>query len=192
MLPTNALYDGREEPLPEQMPLRAGPLSLLGAGWTLGSVKYLAESGVQSVTCYETNGWRGVMESDRGSPVPDRFHSLPGAVYPLYHVLADVGEFAGAEVLPLGTSHPLRVIGLALRIEDRVRVILANLTAEPQDITLYNAPADVRVRSLDEKSVVEAMRSPLRFRAWMGEQLENTENVWSCTLLPYAVLTLTG
>jgi hypothetical protein len=42
--------------LPTQVDLRQ--MSLLGAGWTMGSLKYLAESGVSSVTYYETTGWR--------------------------------------------------------------------------------------------------------------------------------------
>ncbi len=43
---------------PGELPASVDPrqMSLLGAGWTLGSLKYLAQSGVQSVTYYETIG----------------------------------------------------------------------------------------------------------------------------------------
>ena len=99
--------------LPTQVDIRQ--MSLFGAGWTLGSIKYLSESGASSVTYYETTGWRGVMETTTGSPLPEKFRSLPGAVFPLYHVLADVGEFAGGEVLISKSSDPLKVEGIVLR-----------------------------------------------------------------------------
>jgi hypothetical protein len=57
--------------LPRQVDVRQ--MSLFGAGWTLASMKYLAESGCASVTYYETTGWRGVMETARGSALPDQF-----------------------------------------------------------------------------------------------------------------------
>jgi len=93
-------------------------MSLFGAGWTAGSVKYLCESGAASLTYYETSGWRGVIELESGAPLPERFRSLPGGVFPLYHVLADVGEFAGGEVIPSESSEPLRVEGLVLQPGD--------------------------------------------------------------------------
>ena len=91
------------EPAPGELPAQVDirQMSLFGAGWTLGSIKYLSESGASSVTYYETSGWRGVMETADGSPLPEKFRSLPGAVFPLYHVLADVGEFAGGKGLGL-------------------------------------------------------------------------------------------
>jgi hypothetical protein len=75
-------------------------LRALRTGWTVGSLKHLCESNVYSVTCYETSGWRGVMEREDGPALPDMFRSLPRSVYPLYHVLADAGEYVGASVLP--------------------------------------------------------------------------------------------
>ena len=53
------------EPAPGELPSQVDirQMSLFGAGWTLGSIKYLSESGASSVTYYETTGWRGVMET---------------------------------------------------------------------------------------------------------------------------------
>ena len=55
---------------PRELPVSVDPrqMSLFAAAWTLGSIKYLAESGASSVTYYETTGWRGVMETEAGSP----------------------------------------------------------------------------------------------------------------------------
>jgi hypothetical protein len=175
--------------LPPEVDVRQ--MSLLGAGWTVGSIKYLAESGVYSVTYYETSGWRGVMETAAGSPLPECFQSLPGTVYPLYHVLADVGEYKGAEVLPVSSSDPLRVIGLALRLEGKVLLILANLTPDPQKVVVLNVPSDVRVRVLTEHSVEDALRAPVRFRVREGGRVQVDGGTLKGHLLPYAVWTLT-
>ena len=172
--------------LPAQVDVRQ--MSLFGAGWTAGSLKYLSESGVYSVTCYETSGWRGVMERESGSPLPDVFRSLPGSVYPLYHVLADVGDLAGGEVVPAQSSDPLRADGLAVRKGDRVRVLLANLTAGRQQVTVQGLAPRVQLCYLDERNAEQAMRSAERFRAQEGESAQTAAGTLECTLLPYAVL----
>ena len=164
-------------------------MSLFGAGWTAGSLKYLAESGVCSVTYYETTGWRGVMETEAGSPLPDKFRSLPGAVFPLYHVLADVGEFDG-EVIPTTSSHTLRVDGIAVRQGDRARVILANLTAAPQRVIVQNLGAQTWVRALDETNAEDAMVSPEAFRAQPSEMQQTISGALELELLPHAIIRL--
>ena len=70
---------------PGELPPKVDPrqLSLFAAAWTLAMIKALAEAGADSVTFYETTGWRGVMETAAGSPLPEKFPSIPGAVFPL-------------------------------------------------------------------------------------------------------------
>jgi len=176
---------------PGELPAAVDPrqMSLLGAGWTLGSLKYLAQSGVQSVTYYETMGWRGVMEVEAGSPLPSQFHSIAGAVFPLYHVLADMGEFAGAEVIPLSSIAPLKVEGIILQKAGRVRILLANLNADPQFVRLIypSLPQYVRVKRLDETNAEEAMRSPEPYRAAPGLLQETAGKQLALSLLPYSV-----
>ena len=101
--------------IPAQVDVRQ--MSLFGAGWTVGSLKYLCESETHSLTYYETTGWRGVMETEYGSPVPEKFYSLRGAVFPLYHVFADVGEFADSQIMTTSSSNPLENnwIGFVIR-----------------------------------------------------------------------------
>jgi hypothetical protein len=172
--------------LPSQVDVRQ--MSLFGAGWTTGSLKYVTDSDVYSVTYYETIGWRGVMERDAGSPVPGKFPSLPGSVFPLYHVLADVGQFAAGKTVPTTSSDPLRLNGLALREGDRTRVVLANLSPETQRVTVHNLSTRIRVRHLDETNAEEAMRSPEDFRALAGEWLQTTGGALQLDLLPFAIV----
>ncbi|MYE88743.1 hypothetical protein F4X33_07100 [Candidatus Poribacteria bacterium] len=177
------------EPAPGELPAQVDirQMSLFGAGWTLGSIKYLSESSASSVTYYETSGWRGVMETATGSPLPEKFRSLPGGVFPLYHILADVGEFAGGEVLVSKSSDPLKVEGVALRKNGKTRTLLANLTPEPQQVNVQNLSDTVRVRHLNETNAHDAMASPETFRAETGELLQTTNNTLELNLLPYAI-----
>ena len=178
------------EPAPGELPSQVDvrQMSLFGAGWTVGSLKYLGESDAYSVTYYETSGWLGVMETEVGSPLPNVFRSLPGSVFPMYHVLADVGEFAGGEVLRTTTSDTLTVDGLALRKDGKTRVLLANLSHEPQSVSVDGLTQTVRVRHLNETNAEEAMRSPEDFRAQEAETVQTSEGVLALRLLPYAVV----
>jgi hypothetical protein len=177
-----------EDALPPEVDARQ--MSLFGAAWTVGSLKHIAESGVVSATYYETTGWRGVMELAQGSPMPERFPSIPGSVFPLFHIFADVGAFAGARVLPTVSGDALRVEGLALQLEGRRRILLANMTAQPQRVTLHGLGARPVVRVLDETTVLEAMQSPESFRRRRGEPLSTVNGKASLLLRPYAVARL--
>ncbi len=172
--------------LPPEVDVRQA--SLLGAAWTVASFKYLAESGVDSVTYYETVGWRGVMESEAASPLPGRFPSQPGSVFPLYHVFADVGEFAGAEVLSLRSSKSLAVVGLALRQGERTRLLLTNLTAQPQVVRLPGLPDRVQIYRLDAENFSDATTAPANYRK-MGQTMF-VEEAAPLRLPPYSVTRL--
>jgi hypothetical protein len=165
-------------------------MSLLGAGWTAISIKYLAEAGVESVTYYELTGWRGVMErSDQGLPRSDQFRSIIGSVFPLYHVLGDVGEFAGASVVPVITSDRFRVDGLAIQKDGKTRMLVANLGPDTETIQIENLPARgaCQVKHLDETNAESAMTSPEQFRREPGTTLRPSGPELELKLRPYAV-----
>ena len=94
----------------------------LGAAWTLGSIKFLAEAGATSATYYQVSGPFGLMDGPE--------------LFPLYHVLADVGEFAGGDVLATETTEPRWLAALTLRKGERLRVLLANMFWQPQSVRL--------------------------------------------------------
>ena len=164
-------------------------LSLFGAGWTLGSIARLAATGfVHSLTYYETTGWRGLMETDAGSPLPKEFPSEPGAVFPMYHVFADIAEFGAKQIYPTHATHPLVAEGLTLfDAGGRRRILVANLTGEPQDLKIKTGTCTARVRYLDETTAEQASRRPEEFRAHTGEQKESVSGKIELKLLPYAV-----
>jgi hypothetical protein len=179
-------------PVPDSLPpaVDVRQLSLLAAGWTAASIKYLAESGVESVTYYETTGWRGVIEADEGSPRPDRFPSKPGQAFPMYHVFADVAQWKGAGVLPTHSSEPLVAEALAVRHEDRVHVIVANLTSQPQRVSLGPfTNRQVQVRLLDPATAPGATTAPASFRSSGTRRPVESDRV-VLSLAPYAVARL--
>jgi hypothetical protein len=135
-------------------------MSLFGAAWTLASIQALAESLAASATYYETVGWLGVMETDAGSPAPESFCSVAGGVFPLYHVFAAVGEFRDGEFLHCRCTRPLTIAALVLRAGRRMRILLANLIPERQDVILEGATGEFREIRLNDSNAMAAMQNP--------------------------------
>ncbi len=138
--------------------------SLLGAAWSAGSMKHVAESGADSVTFYETTGWRGIVERDAGSPDP-RFPSRPGQVFPMYHVFADVAEWRDGRVLAAPSTDPLIVEGLAVEDSTGTHLLVANLTRRSRRVAVAGLPGrTASVRMLDASSAAQAAADPIAFR----------------------------
>ena len=136
-----------QEPLPGELPSNVDPRqsSLFAAGWTLGSIDYLAEAGVSRITYFETVGYKGIMAPSRPFAAQDKFPSRLGAVYPIYHVLNMVGEFAGGRVQQIASTDPASIVGLALKDANRRRLLIANLSDRPQKIAIEGFGNDVSI-----------------------------------------------
>jgi len=184
-----------ERPVAEgELPRPVDPrqMSLLGAVWTLGCLRNLAESHIYSTTFYETVGWGGVMETEEGALLPAKFPSSAGSVFPLYHVFADVGEFQGGLVVNCASSNPLKALGFAVSKNGGLRIMLANLTAEAQTVRLQtNSRAGIfQAKVLDEGTAEWAMNSPEEYRAAGGETIELEEKGTEVQLPPLAMMRL--
>ena len=177
--------------LPPQVDQRQ--MSLFGACWTLGSIAYLAAGGAASATYYETTGWRGVMETEGGPPLPEQFRSRPGMLFPLYHVLADVGEFSAGRMLASLSSDPLAIDGLALRDGARLRVLVANMTGEPREaLVVLPGLHAATSRHLDEESFERAAFDGEAFRRDPGVYCAVADGVLRIPLRPYGVARIDG
>ncbi len=179
---------GPAAPVPAgELPSTVDPrqMSLLGLGWTLGCLAALAQTGIESVTLFEAVGWRGLIESAAGCPLPEKFPSLPGMAFPLYHGLADLAECPGAAVLPTTSSQPLSAAALGLQAAEW-RVLLANLTAEPLELVVTGAPRAVQASLLDETGFEQAAHDPAAFRRRLP--VECAVHIGECRLVlpPYA------
>ena len=132
-------------------------LSLLGAGWLVGSLRALAEAGAASVTWFETTGWRGVMDLAGGPPLPDEFPSVPGAVFPMYHVLRAMADFRQGGLRRVQLSNPLQVQAVVLEAAGRQRWIIANVTGLAQQVRL---PVSGAMRVLDAAALARTGQEP--------------------------------
>jgi hypothetical protein len=132
------------------------------------------------------------METAAGSPLPEKFPSLPGRVFPMSHIFADIGEFAGGEVIRSTSSRPLAVDGLVLEKNGRRRTLLANLTAEPQTVQVEGLTgpggAPVQVRVLDETNAIQAMQEPEAYRVAGGGTVMTQAGGLAVALPPYAIV----
>jgi hypothetical protein len=156
------------EPAPGELPSQVDPrqMSLFAAGWTVGSVRSLAQAGAAALTYFETTGWRGVMETEAGSSAPDHFPAHPGDDFPLYHVFADLAEWQGGELLATSSSDPLAVEALTMKTPLGTRLLLANHTPHEQQVRLGPlANGVVTIRRLNAETAPQAMGDPRRFRA---------------------------
>ncbi len=169
--------------------------TLFAAGWTMSSIKYLAEAGAQSLTYYETAGWRGLLETEAGSD--PMFGSMPASVYPMYHVFADLTAFGGGRILKTASNAPLKAEALAMRRDEKGRILVANLSAATLDVTLASPPGWTvhSIRVLDATNVFQAMKRPEQFReAQPQEALSDSASTAAAslnlTLAPYAYASL--
>jgi hypothetical protein len=163
--------------LPAQADVRQ--MSLAGAAWTVGCIKAVAETGAQSLTLFQTTGLRGLIEREGGSGVAE-FHGIPGAVFPVYLVLASLMDWRGAEVLAAESDAPPAVQALVLQKDGKRRVLLANLTATARLAVL---PAEfVKAKVLHAGNAQEAMKDPVGWLAVPARRM--TGNV---ALPPFAV-----
>jgi D-apionolactonase len=172
--------------------------SLIGAGWTLGTLKNLALQAPQaglSATFYETSGLLGLLAGE-GLGIGEL--TVPGTdfkiesnwVYPLYHVFADFAEFAGGQVQDWISDSPLRFLGLALSHGNRRSLLIANLEETPGRICLESIGTIKGLRRLNEKNAMMAMENPEKYRSLKLEAPVGINGSFELDLLPFELVRL--
>ncbi|RAJ95604.1 hypothetical protein LX87_03351 [Larkinella arboricola] len=178
------------ESAPAQMPFSTDPrqMSLIGAAWTLASLKNLMQAEARSLTYYEMVGEQGVVQGDFPSAYPDQFFAEAGMVFPLYWVFRAVNRFQGGHIIPTTSSQPLKAEALCLQNESQTVLILANQTDEPQTVRVpLTQPAVVRV--LDETSFAKATLSPAIFWEESAQEMAPADEATvPFELAPYATV----
>ena len=171
----------------------ARQMSLFGAAWTVGSLKYFAESRAASVTYFETVGWKGVLDSEAGSPAP--FPTIAGGAFPMAQVFTLFGGMAGGNGLTTHSNQHRKVDGVALQRDGWVRLLVANMTPAPQvaRVNCARLSGTVRVETLDQGTVELASENPRGFRS--RKDIRNTETMGGSFVVelgPHAVLCVKG
>jgi len=154
--------------------------SLFCAAWTVGSIAALISGGARRMTYHETAGAGGVLDEH--------------GVFPVYHVLADIGEFTPGGPFTVETGRPDYVACLVMVKDGRIRIILANLTPEKRDISI-TAPGPAGsciLKRLDLSTIRGAMESPEVFRKSPGKLALVLSDRIEDELPPYGILRIDG
>lgn len=183
------------KPAAGELPASVDPRqsSLFAAGWTIGSVRSLAVAGADSVTFFETTGWRGLIErSDHALRVPG-FSSAPGWTFPVYHVFADLAEVAGGEVLASDVGDPMAMTALGVRDGSSVVLLIASFLESATEVEL-TCPSlhDGMVRLLDETNYRRAVEDPTEYRRAETRSLDLRRGHVALSLSPFALATVRG
>lgn len=161
--------------------------SLFGAAWTLGSIAALGGTGrVQSLTFYELTGRLGIMETAKRSAVRDCFPSVPGGVFPVYHVFADLAGSKDMVPLPAPHGRPIAGLGCTSPLRKR-RLLLANLSRDTCSLRVALGWPSAQIRTLDSDNLERAMREPEWFQGLSGTSAPLAEGWLDLSLPPFAI-----
>jgi hypothetical protein len=133
----NVVATSAEPPLPQgelpsQVDIRQN--TIFAVQWLLGSIKYLAQSGAELLTYFETVGWRGFVQGNYEPPVPEKFQAKKGDIFPVFEAIKSLAGFS--ELIHSSSSHPLIFDGLVLKSEKETKLFLFNFSAEDIEIEI--------------------------------------------------------
>jgi D-apionolactonase len=158
---------------------------LFAAAWYLGYFAHMARGAVDAVCLAAPVGEFGLAYVQAAWPQP-WFDEAGAKVYPAWHVLRGLAAAAGALRLETTLSDGSAVQAVASRADDGVVLWLANLTGEPQTVTVDGLPqSDGRITRLDLDSFVAATTSPERWA-----ETATPAPLAAVELAPYAVARL--
>jgi len=150
-------------PGPDELPPSVDPrqLSLFTAAWTVGSLKRMADEGVDAATYFELTGWRGLLEHQEHLTRRELFPSDAGQLFPVYHVFRAIAPFSGGESAWVTIPRPFESAALAVTKEGKLRLLVGNLTEFDQEIVLEGmAVRDTTMAVLDETTYERAAVDP--------------------------------
>jgi len=147
---TNYEQRNATEKFPSQADSRM--MSLFGACWTVGSLKYLFEGGIKGVTLFESVGERGIFQGDFNSRWPDDFRSFKGMIFPVYFVLKYILENKNFVTIESISTQPLKVESLVITDGRHLKIILVNFTSEIQCVRIKDCPGDFYLRKITDEN----------------------------------------
>ena len=152
-------YENPDKPegYPPQVDSRL--MSLYGACWTAGSLKYLIESGAAGITYFETAGERGIIQGDSPSRWPEKFKTVAGMIFPIYFVFRFILQNKEFRVMKSGSSDPLKVASLILTDGKELKFLLINFTSSFHKVIVNNVSllSDLKIIQLDSISFADAV-----------------------------------
>lgn len=164
-------------------------MSLFGACWTAGSLKYLIESGADSITYFETAGERGIIQGDSESRWPGEFHSTAGMIFPVFHVLRFINSSKSFRVIKTKSSDPLKVESLVMSDGKRSRIVLVNFTGTNQTVVPFQLEGQFIIREMNETNFPEVVSD----QSWLDEPCKTGSMSHDILILsPFSVTFIDG
>ncbi|WP_020528123.1 hypothetical protein [Flexithrix dorotheae] len=172
--------------LPEQVDSRQ--MSLYGAAWTMGSMVELKKSGVNSLTYFETFGWRGIMAGQYKPGLTEQFYAAKGMIFPLYHIFKLFLKNKKARWIPLKSSQPLKTKGIIFREENsRDELLIANYSGSEVTIDVAMNEASCWVGFLDENNVKDSWNELDFFEKLTLDKYEISNNGLTLKIKPFGI-----
>lgn len=142
--------------------------SAFGIAYGLGVFAALAGAGARSIGLFDLFGMTGLLETKAAPPRPPAFTAMPGEVFPLFHLVADLrGLAAGLLGACRVVGHPAVPAVRGVQ-PDACSLLVANPYPEPLVIELPPGQAPRRYRLLATTTAAAAARDPAGFRAEDG------------------------
>ncbi len=159
-------------------------MSLFGACWTAGSLKYLLESGIKGVTYYETVGERGIIHGDYDSRWPHEFPSVKGMLFPMYHVFRYLLMNKDFKAIKSKSSNPLMVDILSISDGQNLKYIVINFTEETKKVKPEWNYENKLMIQLNSDTYFDALRNKNWIEQATRQKLKPEENI---SLAPFSV-----
>lgn len=131
------------------IPMQIDPrmMSLFGACWTAGSIKYILESGPAGVSYFETVGERGIIQGEGKPQWPDFFHSYPGMIFPVYHIFRYILNYRDYRIQKSLSSSPLKAEILSLTSGEDTKLLIINFSSENLQVRIEGC-SDLAVKCI--------------------------------------------
>ena len=164
-------------------------MSIFGACWTTGSLKYLCEAGVNGITFFETVGERGIMQGSFDSRWPAEFKTVKGIIFPVFHLFAWLLNDKSFKLSGSSSSRPLEVDCLALLGSSRIKLVLANFTSSGKNVLIDGLSGEIRIKRLNAESFAAAA---IDFK-WIEKNWQNVSRDGEQMILePYSLTFVEG
>ena len=131
---------------------------LLAAAFDIGYFAHMAYGGASAIALGGLAGPFGCLRDQ--TPWPQTYYDHADGVFPVYHARRALGALAGARLHHVTSSKPRDVMGIAAKTAGGLEMLLANLTGEPQEITLSGMSDDFHLSQLDAAHFVTAAQKP--------------------------------
>jgi len=156
-------------------------MSLFAAAWFLKSLAACASNDVSSITYFELNGRKGIIEDEK---IEDDYYfpSVSGMHYPLYFAFWALRGWEKAKVTTLWRNN---LTAIALRFRESQRVVLSNPLAQENTVSLSGFSKSIKYMFIDESNIAEAAIYPEK--VWKDEFWKTENGKQAIILKPYSL-----